>query len=95
MSYRRVSYSEWYYRGLRRRARRFYAQLVHDYRGRWVVAERGAGGVYYVPTRTRKHEEAVGTLDEVFDAAYSYGRRSDALRRARQLFGYWEAKGNE
>lgn len=72
------------------------SDYVHEYRvgeqRRWVVAEYREGR-YYAPQRadlaklTGCHT-IYGPLDYVAGNAYTYARRADALRRARELYLY-------
>ncbi len=72
-----------------------YGQYVHEWADangetRWVVAQYREGR-YYAPQRTDVRRltgcaTTFGPLDYVVGDAYAYKRRSDALKRARQLF---------
>lgn len=71
-----------------------FAQYVHGYRGRWIVAEY-RDGRYYAPQRPDVRRQTgchttFGPLAYVAGDGYSYTRRSAALRRARVEFGIWE-----
>jgi len=66
-------------------------ELVHENRGRWIVAERD-GIRYTAPLRANIARisgcgSVYGPLDYVAGTAYSYARRSDALRKAREIYG--------
>ncbi len=58
---------------------------------RWVVATLGADGRYTAPLRSEARRRSgcssnYGPLSYVYSGAYHYARRSDALRRARQVY---------
>jgi len=70
---------------------------VHEYEGRWVVAQR-KGGQYIAPHNADACKltgctASFGSLAYVYGGnIYHYGRRADALRQARLLYGTecWE-----
>lgn len=70
------------------------ALFVHHFEGRWIVAAFYDGTFYapFGPAAQRANGEvgrtasAAGSLDYVAGLAYTYTRRADAIRRARQLF---------
>jgi len=64
---------------------------VHEYKGRWIVAQQD-GGTFTAPLPTPLCKltgcsAIYGPLAYVAGSAYSYKRRADALRRARQIYG--------
>ena len=66
-------------------------EFVHENRGRWVVAQRD-GIRFTAPLRAMFARisgcgSVYGPLDYVAGTAYSYARRSDALRKAREIYG--------
>jgi len=66
-------------------------ELVHEYRGRWIVAQY-KDGRYYAPQRPEVRKltgchTTFGPLDYVAGDAYSYKRRSAAIRKAREIYG--------
>lgn len=69
---------------------RDFAQYVHAHRGRWIVAVYREGR-YEAPMtaeacRLTGCHTIYGSLDYVMGNAYTYRRRSDALRRAHQIY---------
>ena len=71
-----------------------YSEYVHpgsgDYTGRWFVALI-ENGRYFAPVRKRLRRHFSGGVVDgpasyVPELGYSYARRSDAVRRARELY---------
>jgi len=66
-------------------------EFVHEYNGRWVIAEY-KGGRYYAPQRpdvkklTGCHT-TFGPLSYVAGDTYSYKNKGSAMRKAKELYG--------
>jgi len=67
------------------------SDFVHEYNGRYIVAQY-RDGRYYAPqrkdvSRLTGCSTTFGNLSYVAGDAYSYKRKSDAIRKARELYG--------
>ena len=65
---------------------------VHEYNGRWVVAKlldnrRCPEYLAIVKKPTPECSCLLGTLCHIYSRAFSYARRTDALKKARELYG--------
>lgn len=65
-------------------------QYVHEHKGRFIVAQY-RDGRYYAPQRANVRKltgchTTFGPLSYVANDAYSYTRRSNALRKAREIY---------
>jgi len=77
------------------------SDFVHRYEDSWgnacyVVAEERDGRYSAPQTRAASKRTGMpmiyGPLSQIVPYAYHYGRRADALRRARQLYGIEETQ---
>ena len=61
-------------------------EYVHEYDGRWIVAEKVATGDYAAWGKDLE-SSWYGPLRYVSEFAFSYARHTDALKKARELYG--------